>query len=117
MTPYRKQRNDAAAIAANILDGTLFCTCGCCPGAKNMKYASFRQIDRNVPMLAKYSSTSAAGKDPAAAALVIMDLLMNPLKSGTPEMENAPIMKKTVTNGIFLYSPPSSESFLLRWHK
>ena len=36
---------------------------------------------------------------------------MNPLKSGTPEIENAPTVYNTNTSGMLAPIPPSSVSF------
>ena len=66
-------------------------------------------IDKKVPTLASCSSSSIAGKPASIAAVMVMDLLIKPLNSGIPEMENAAMTKHTNTNGIFLARPVFSK--------
>ena len=48
-----------------------------------------------------------------AAAEMIRDFEIKPLNNGTAEMEAAPTTQKPVVHGIDLYSPPSSEPFIV----
>ena len=63
-------------------------------------------MDKKVPTLANCSNSSMAGSPASIAALMVMDLLINPLNSGIPEMEKAAMTKHTNTKGIFFAKPP-----------
>ncbi len=58
-------------------------------------------MDKKVPTLANCKRSSTAGSPASQAAVMVMDLLINPLNSGTPAMEKAAMVKHTHTKGIF----------------
>jgi len=48
-----------------------------------------------------------------AAALTIIDLLINPLKNGKADMDAEPTKQKRQVKGMVLYNPPKSVHLIL----
>ncbi len=63
----------------------------------------------NTPAEAKRSIIQITVACCSATAVMISDLVTNPLKRGKAEIEAAPTQQKTVVHGIVFQRPPSSE--------
>ena len=81
--------------------------------AKNAKKGILIPACSRTPAEANSSTNQSQSCPSAMAAAITIDLLTNPQKSGTAEMEAAPTRHSTVVLGIFFHSPPRSVPQLL----
>ncbi len=84
-------KNAAIPMPINIfLGGSLASIPASLP--KKAKYGNLSPTDKNVPTAAASSIKNMGALLAISAACMIMDLLVNPLKSGTPDIEKAAII-------------------------
>ena len=98
---------DAYPMASNIFHGA---SLGRLPESweKNAKKGILMPECSITPAEATSNTIQTQSMCSSAAAVMIIDLLMNPLRSGKPAIEPAPTIQKTVVHGIDLYNPPNS---------